>query len=227
MAEPTATERKVNLRFSELEDRKLQELVGQFGPRRWKRIAQFMPGRDARQCRDRYNNYLSPDFYNSKWTQEDDLLLYEKYKLFGPKWTKITEFFPGKNANNIKNRWNYWVSNKLTEFNSYLLNKLLTASANSSNSSVDTANSPSTFPSNATTQLSDQPKPNDPIKLKTFDKIQSQPQLNPIPLVPENISTSNQGLFSSKFQNIPPPKDKDLKAQKLPSIQTMLSLIKE
>ena len=59
---------------------------------------------------DRYCNYLSPDFYNNKWTTEEDLLLYEKFQEFGTQWAKITQFFPGKNANNIKNRWNYSVS---------------------------------------------------------------------------------------------------------------------
>lgn len=99
-----------NKRFTEFEDQKLRELVEQFGPRTWRRIAQLMPGRTARQCRDRYCNYLSPDFYNEKWTDEEDNLLIEKHKEFGPQWVKISAFFPGKNANNIKNRWNYRVS---------------------------------------------------------------------------------------------------------------------
>ncbi|OHS99941.1 hypothetical protein TRFO_33551 [Tritrichomonas foetus] len=97
-------------RFTALEDQKLQELVGQFGARRWRRIAQFIPGRTARQCRDRYCNYLSPDFYNDKWTHDEDVLLWAKYQELGSQWAKMTTFFPGKNANNIKNRWNYSVS---------------------------------------------------------------------------------------------------------------------
>lgn len=99
-----------NKRFTEFEDQKLKELVGQFGARRWRRIAQLMPGRSARQCRDRYSNYLSPDFYNDKWTDDEDKLLIEKHKEFGSQWVKLATFFPGKNANNIKNRWNYKVS---------------------------------------------------------------------------------------------------------------------
>ena len=99
-----------NRRFTPVEDQKLQELVGQFGARRWRRIAQFMPGRTSRQCRDRYCNYLTPEFYNMKWTQEEDALLYQKFQELGSQWAKMTQFFPGKNANNIKNRWNYSVS---------------------------------------------------------------------------------------------------------------------
>lgn len=110
MSEPNSSDKKTSRRFTALEDQKLQELVGQFGAKRWRRIAQYMPGRAARQCRDRYCNYLSPDFYNNKWTTEEDLLLYEKFQEFGTQWAKITQFFPGKNANNIKNRWNYSVS---------------------------------------------------------------------------------------------------------------------
>ncbi|OHS99485.1 Myb-like DNA-binding domain containing protein [Tritrichomonas foetus] len=97
-------------RFTAIEDQRLQELVGQFGARDWRSIAQYMPGRTARQCRDRYSNYLTPEFYNEVWTKEDDLLLYQKYLEYGSQWSKIVQFFPGKNANNIKNRWNYSVS---------------------------------------------------------------------------------------------------------------------
>lgn len=110
MSDPNSNEKKTSRRFTALEDQKLQELVGQFGAKRWRRIAQYMPGRAARQCRDRYCNYLSPDFYNNKWTAEEDYLLYEKFQEYGTQWAKITQFFPGKNANNIKNRWNYSVS---------------------------------------------------------------------------------------------------------------------
>lgn len=110
MSDLNSHEKKTSRRFTVLEDQKLQELVGQFGAKRWRRIAQYMPGRAARQCRDRYCNYLSPDFYNNKWTAEEDYLLYEKFQEYGTQWAKITQFFPGKNANNIKNRWNYSVS---------------------------------------------------------------------------------------------------------------------
>ncbi|OHT06995.1 DNA-binding protein eta2 [Tritrichomonas foetus] len=99
-----------NRRFTEVEDQKLRELVGQFGARRWRQIAMCLPGRTARQCRDRYCNYLSPDFYNGEWTDQEDQLLIEKYQELGSQWTKLAVFFPGKNANNIKNRWNYRVS---------------------------------------------------------------------------------------------------------------------
>lgn len=99
-----------NRRFTVMEDKRLRELVAQFGAKRWRMIAQHMPGRTGRQCRDRYCNYLSPDFYNDKWTPEEDALLLEKHGEFGSHWTKLAVFFPGKTANNIKNRWNYSVS---------------------------------------------------------------------------------------------------------------------
>ena len=71
-----------------------------------------MPGRNSRQCRDRYSNYLNPVFNNCDWSKEEDKLLADKYNAYGPKWTKIREFFPKRSANNIKNRYNYYVSNK-------------------------------------------------------------------------------------------------------------------
>lgn len=97
-------------KFSDIEDQRLRELVGQFGPRKWKSIALFMPGRTGRQCRDRYSNYLCPGYFNGEWTREEDKLLAEKYDEFGTQWSKIAFFFEGRTPNSIKNRWNYCVS---------------------------------------------------------------------------------------------------------------------
>ena len=103
---PTQT-RKISQRklFSVQEDRMLRMLVMQYGPRDFKKIASLMPGRSARQVRERYRNYLAPEINNGPWTRQEDELLRAKYAEFGPKWSKISTFFPSRSDVSVKNRW--------------------------------------------------------------------------------------------------------------------------
>ncbi|KAF7806074.1 Transcription factor MYB98 [Senna tora] len=43
------------------EDRVLIQLVEQYGLRKWSHIAQMLPGRIGKQCRERWHNHLKPD----------------------------------------------------------------------------------------------------------------------------------------------------------------------
>lgn len=100
-------------KFSEKEDNLLKSIVKQYGAKNWKIISSLIPGRSAKQCRDRYSNYLAPFIDHSDWEEEEDQLLIEKYLMYGPKWTKITQFFPNRTANSIKNRYNYTLSRRI------------------------------------------------------------------------------------------------------------------
>lgn len=72
----------------------------------WVEIAkQLDTGRNARQCRDRWINYLSPLVQKNPWTDEEDKLLLQKYQEIGPKWTKIASFFDSRTDINLKNRF--------------------------------------------------------------------------------------------------------------------------
>lgn len=102
-------------RFTPEEDQTLTMLVRQMGTKRWNNIARFMPGRTGRQCRDRYHNYLIPGVFKGQWTREEDDLLLFKYKELGPRWTKMSTFFQKRNANSLKNRWNYFVSRQSSD----------------------------------------------------------------------------------------------------------------
>lgn len=100
-------------KFTEEEDEKLKKLVEEMGSKKWEDIAKLMPGRTGRQCRDRYQNYLIPGFFNGQWSQQEDDLLNLKYLEYGSQWSKITKFFSHRSANSLKNRWNYFVSRHL------------------------------------------------------------------------------------------------------------------
>ena len=102
---PTQTKspRKQKIMFTQEEDQKLKELVELKGTHAWNEIQELMPNRTARQCRERWNLYLSPDVSNTPWTKEEEARLIQSYQLVGPKWSLIAKNFPNRTANNIKN----------------------------------------------------------------------------------------------------------------------------
>jgi hypothetical protein len=87
------------------EDEALRTLVERHGIDDWNAIADRMPNRSATQCRERWNNYLSPIDPSSFWTQNDDNLLIQKARDLGHKWNQIAEFFPNQSDMNCRDRW--------------------------------------------------------------------------------------------------------------------------
>jgi hypothetical protein len=61
--------------------------------------------RTARQCRERYKNYLAPSIRIAPWTPEEDALLLQKYRELGPKWSQMTSFFGQRSAVSLKNHY--------------------------------------------------------------------------------------------------------------------------
>jgi hypothetical protein len=97
--------RSERCKFTEEEDILLSSAVSQFGCQHWSQVAARVPGRNARQCRERWTNYVSPEVRKLPWTRADDLLLEEKLMELGNTWQTIVSFFPGRSKNDIKNRW--------------------------------------------------------------------------------------------------------------------------
>jgi hypothetical protein len=83
----------------------LKQIVERDTTMNWNQIARMMPGRTARQVRERYKNYLSPRLNNSSWTETEDELLRQKFAEHGPRWAVLKNFFPGRTDVNVKNRW--------------------------------------------------------------------------------------------------------------------------
>jgi hypothetical protein len=90
--------------FAPNEDAELARLVGELGTSNWKEVAERIPGRSARQCRERWNLYLSTTASNAPWSLEDDFRLIALYQAHGPKWSMMAKDFPARTANNLKNR---------------------------------------------------------------------------------------------------------------------------
>jgi hypothetical protein len=92
-------------KFLPEEDVKLKELVQKYGTVSWDIIAREMPGRNPRQCRERWKHYVSSTRPKSDWSPAEDVLLYQKMEEMGPRWTNLAQFFPGRTDLQVKSRW--------------------------------------------------------------------------------------------------------------------------
>ncbi|OUZ99973.1 SANT/Myb domain [Macleaya cordata] len=108
--------------WSKEEDEIIVELVNKHGAKKWSTIAQALPGRIGKQCRERWHNHLNPAINKEAWTQEEELALIHAHQIYGNKWAELTKFLPGRTDNMIKNHWNSSVKKKL---DSYLASGLL------------------------------------------------------------------------------------------------------
>jgi hypothetical protein len=91
--------------FRPEEDAQLIQLSEQSSSPSWERIAQELEGRTARQCRERYLNYLSPLLRTRPWTVTEDEFLIAMVNCRGHAWCAISRMFQGRSENDIKNRW--------------------------------------------------------------------------------------------------------------------------
>jgi hypothetical protein len=92
-------------RFCDCEDRLLENLVQQHGTSSWDQVAAGLPGRTARQCRERWKHHLSGR--ESAWTEAEDDFLWQKVGEIGQKWTRIASLLSDRTDYQAKTRWTY------------------------------------------------------------------------------------------------------------------------
>jgi len=90
------------------EDAVLVAAVEKYGAARWSVIATHLStGRMGKQCRERWNNHLSPDVKKSEWSEEEDRAILEGVAKMGTCWCDIVKVpaLSGRKDNAIKNRF--------------------------------------------------------------------------------------------------------------------------
>ncbi|EAX99276.1 Myb-like DNA-binding domain containing protein [Trichomonas vaginalis G3] len=93
------------IKWTQQEDELLTSVVSKFGASRWDFIATHIPGRNGRQCRERYISVLTPSVCKDAWTAAEDETLLRLQKQIGNHWSLISKSLPGRTAIMAKNRY--------------------------------------------------------------------------------------------------------------------------
>jgi hypothetical protein len=99
------------------EDAAIIHWVTEHGPHDWTLLAEGLPGRIAKQCRERWCNHLDPGISRKGWTDSEDQMIIAAIRQFGTKWADIARLLPGRTDNAVKNRWNSTLSRRLSRMN--------------------------------------------------------------------------------------------------------------
>jgi hypothetical protein len=97
------------------EDQTIIDWVSVNGPAKWAALATRLPGRIAKQCRERWCNHLDPAIKTDPWSPEEDNVLIAGVRQFGAKWAEIVKLLPGRTDNAAKNRWNSTLKRRCDE----------------------------------------------------------------------------------------------------------------
>mmetsp|Transcript_38293 Transcript_38293/g.97904 ORF Transcript_38293/g.97904 Transcript_38293/m.97904 type:complete len:580 (-) Transcript_38293:422-2161(-) len=91
-------------KWSEEEDRVLEALVAEIGPR-WADIARRCPGRTDQQCMGRWRRHLDPSIKRDAWSAQEDKALLRLHKLHGRQWSLISKQMAARTAQQCRARF--------------------------------------------------------------------------------------------------------------------------
>ncbi|TYZ57903.1 hypothetical protein PybrP1_004548, partial [[Pythium] brassicae (nom. inval.)] len=111
----------VSKRWTPEQDEALRQAVSELGQRNWmdnllmetmlkgydswREVAAQIPGRTAKQCRERWRNRLDPNINKAPFTENEDNIIQQAYEKLGNRWTQIAELLPGRTEDSVKLRW--------------------------------------------------------------------------------------------------------------------------
>lgn len=96
------------------EDAILREKRALYG-RKWAKIAAHLPGRQGKQCRERFVNHLDPELKKGEWTDDEEAILIAMHEQHGNRWANISKHLPGRSDNDVKNHWYSTIQRKFAQ----------------------------------------------------------------------------------------------------------------
>lgn len=96
------------------EDNILRDKRALYG-RKWAKIAQHLPGRQGKQCRERFVNHLDPELKKGEWTDNEEAILIALHEHHGNRWANIAKQLPGRSDNDVKNHWYSTIQRKFQQ----------------------------------------------------------------------------------------------------------------
>eukprot|EP00053_Salpingoeca_punica_P008610 m.77035 g.77035 ORF g.77035 m.77035 type:complete len:372 (+) comp14674_c1_seq9:216-1331(+) len=104
--------RRVNKgRWRKEEDELLRNAVELHKGKSWKRISEHFTDRSDVQCLHRWQKVLNPELVKGPWTKEEDEMVVELVKKFGPKrWSVIASHLKGRIGKQCRERWHNHLS---------------------------------------------------------------------------------------------------------------------
>ena len=85
-------------RWKEEEDSTLVQVITEVekheGRLNWHSICHRVPGRTAKQCRERWHSQLDPSISREPWSSQEEKVLIQLHHEMGNKWTEIANIPP-------------------------------------------------------------------------------------------------------------------------------------
>jgi len=86
------------------EDQLLRDLVNA-GHKNWGSLAEKVPGRTSKQCRERWFHALDPNINKTPYTPEEDAIVLKWHAELGNRWATIAKSLNGRTENSVKIRY--------------------------------------------------------------------------------------------------------------------------
>ncbi|OMJ82644.1 hypothetical protein SteCoe_16627 [Stentor coeruleus] len=104
------------------EDEKLMQIINENQAKNWIKISielkkRFSIHRLPKQCRERWFNHLGPKKSQTPWSESEIDLVFKLQNTLGNRWSKISESFPKRTTNSIKNLYYSTIRRNLRRFN--------------------------------------------------------------------------------------------------------------